>query len=469
MVDKAVYSFWSKPMNQNNVGFNSEEAFANCLKLSVFYSRKYFKQLEMVTDSYGLIILKKWGISEYFDSIKLDFDWVLNGVSIQNWALGKIWACKIQKEPFIHIDNDVILFKQLDEKILNADCCFQNYEIDYEFYKNLLIEISDKSFKPSYLNINIALNCGIILFNKNFNLIDLWWEDALLCASNLNIDYINLLFEQSYIYGLLINNNVNITVLTDFDEISMKNNYISDEYSNKIGYTHLISNSKRDIKNEEKIKKRLIKDVIKLSVITTCKDRVDFLLKSLKTWLYQDYKRFDIIVVCYNDLDSYELLNNQYGYIDYLKIVNYIDEEYEFNLSRARNVGSINSDSDAYLFMDADMIMSDNEFINNNIFKLFNNQFLVGVDKDRVNGACLVMSGHFKGIFGYNESIVGWGMEDIDLYRRLNSKSDFLIGLEVLDHNNHIRTKFYKEKDINISNKINADIIGNKFTSLISD
>jgi hypothetical protein len=43
MVEKVVYSFWSKPMNSDNIGFNSEESFINCLKLSVFYSKKYFK------------------------------------------------------------------------------------------------------------------------------------------------------------------------------------------------------------------------------------------------------------------------------------------------------------------------------------------------------------------------------------------------------------------------------------------
>ena len=382
MVDKVVYSFWSKPMNSDNVGFNSEEAFANCLKLSVFYSKKHFKEVQMVTDSNGLRILKKWNIDVYFDDIRLDFDDVLKDVSINNWALGKIYACKIQDKPFIHIDNDVILFNKLSDIILKSECCFQNYEKNYGYYDNLLSSISDKEFKPEYIdtNINIALNCGVILFN-NLSILNKWWLDALKCVdelSNLNLDNINLLFEQTYIYWLLISNKINITVLTDFDEKSKNDDYISDDYAKRIGYTHLISNSKRDPKTEEKIKNRLIKEnLFKISIITTCKGRLEYLKKTLDSWINQKYENYEIIVVSYNDYSVSNFINKINN--NKIKLVDFKDDNEYFNLSHARNIGALSSiNSDFLIFMDSDMFMCSDFFIIDNVKKMKTNKYIIG-------------------------------------------------------------------------------------------
>jgi hypothetical protein len=80
----------------------------------------------LVTDDKGKKIL--------IDNIGLEFEFVskeLNSISSyhQNWwALGKIIAYKCQKSPFIHIDQDVILWKKIPENIEKSDVFTQSIE-----------------------------------------------------------------------------------------------------------------------------------------------------------------------------------------------------------------------------------------------------------------------------------------------------------------------------------------------------
>ena len=53
MINKVVYSHWSKPMDGEHVGFNSKEAFANCARLSILASKKWASVVELVTDKEG--------------------------------------------------------------------------------------------------------------------------------------------------------------------------------------------------------------------------------------------------------------------------------------------------------------------------------------------------------------------------------------------------------------------------------
>lgn len=68
------------------------------------------------------------------EGIGLDFDHVstdLNGLENADpgwWALGKIWTYASQKEPFVHIDSDVFLWKPLPEMMVQADILVQNPE-----------------------------------------------------------------------------------------------------------------------------------------------------------------------------------------------------------------------------------------------------------------------------------------------------------------------------------------------------
>ena len=255
MIDKAIYSFWTKPMGDKYVGFRSEKSLIECFSISVMMSRKHFSKVELVTDIKGKeLLIDKYGLP--FTSVSTELEEALKDIDQKHWAIGKIYACKIQKEPFIHIDNDVIWFKKPPIELLKADACFQNEEVDEEVdfnnmnsYHYLIKHAKDNYIDcPNYINWDntCAYNCGIIGFNRLEHL-DTWWQAAL-----KYIDYIDsyfgkeydtwfeltcLIFEQFYI--------VSICDKFNYDVKFIKKDFVDDDTSKLLGYTHLISESKR--------------------------------------------------------------------------------------------------------------------------------------------------------------------------------------------------------------------------------
>jgi hypothetical protein len=266
MIERAVYSLWTSPIEGEHVGFNTEEALFDCFKLSLYYTKQWFKEVHLVTDIKGKALIKKHGLK--FDKIDIGLEESLKGIDKIHWALGKIYACKIQDKPFIHIDNDVIWFKKPPLKILTAEAAFQNTECKslINWYSLLLNDAQDNyKNKPEWFNCKDfkAYNCGIIAFNK-LDFLSEWWEEALKYISYLRDDCFveygqeitSLIFEQFAVYHLCKYYNYDVRVL------SLKT-HITEEVAIELGYTHLISGSKRDHKVELKVKNRL-KQIINL-------------------------------------------------------------------------------------------------------------------------------------------------------------------------------------------------------------
>jgi hypothetical protein len=271
MVERAVYSFWSNPSNDEHVGFNSEEAFINCLYLSVLYSKKHFKEVVLVTDNAG----KKMLIEKYqipFDSCSTE----LNELATENkkhWSIGKIKACAVQKKPFVHIDNDVILFKKLPAQFLMSPVGFQSFEGNFfsQYYSFCMDDLKlNWNESPKWLDSSdyTAYNCGIMLFN-DLRVLDEWYLHA-----KKYINYVDkkllegfdfgghlpcLIFEQVFIKHLLNLYKIPVIFLSSFYN-NENIQCIDDDLAAKLGYTHLISTAKRNVDIETKIKQRLISE-----------------------------------------------------------------------------------------------------------------------------------------------------------------------------------------------------------------
>jgi hypothetical protein len=259
MIDKAIYSLWTKPMDDFLVGFNSEEIFIKCLSISLEMSNKYFTHVELVTDIKGKeLLIDKYGLP--FTSVSIELEEALKGIDSKHWAIGKIYSCKIQKEPFIHIDNDVIWSKKPHIDLLSADACFQQSEImkyvglgHIRPYINL---INNFRLDSKYINWDFkeSYNCGIIGFNR-LDLLDIWWDEALKYIEyidNYNMEYeiTSLIFEQFYITNLCNYFNYSVKLITDFSSI---NNI--EHAASILGYTHFVSDSKKTKENELIIEK----------------------------------------------------------------------------------------------------------------------------------------------------------------------------------------------------------------------
>jgi len=262
MIKKAIYSNWSKPNDNLYAGFNSDEAFANSLHLSVLHSKNWFEEVELITDAKGKKLVDKYKIP--FDNVVVCLD-DYNHIGNQHWAIGKIVACCMQKSPFMHIDNDVYWFKKPPARLLQADCCFQNYEsTEFDWYKHQMHKASETcQIKEIDYTVKTALNCGIIGFNK-LDVLPEWMELALRYidwfdnTDSVTGELSSIIFEQYHIYQLLKKNNYNVSVISD--------DYITDAVAEEYGYTHLISTVKREEEVEQKVATKLQRDLKKCKV-----------------------------------------------------------------------------------------------------------------------------------------------------------------------------------------------------------
>ena len=99
--------------------------------LSALLARKWFKRLEVLTDSRG---------AKFFDDIELPFDSVSTDLDrfprYPFWAAGKIRCYQLANEPFVHLDHDAFLLKPLPRRVLAAAALAQSTEstMDEDFY-----------------------------------------------------------------------------------------------------------------------------------------------------------------------------------------------------------------------------------------------------------------------------------------------------------------------------------------------
>ncbi len=165
---KILHSFWSKPSIEYNDA-NNEKVFGGWREekymymswaLSCLQAKKLYGNIELVTDSHGAKLL--------IDRLKLPYTKVsveldkLNTYASRLWAVGKLHTYSIQKEPFIHIDNDVFIWDKFPKEIEEADLLAQNLEWDIGQYTLGLKDMMDNHCVIPQVIINDFRNEGYI-------------------------------------------------------------------------------------------------------------------------------------------------------------------------------------------------------------------------------------------------------------------------------------------------------------------
>lgn len=264
-------------MDEKSIGFNSEVSLMESFSLSLHYTKKWFKEVHLITDLKGEGLVKRYGLE--FDHINNDLEKVLKNTKNHYWSLGKIYACKIQDKPFIHIDNDAFLFKRLPNSFLSADAGFQHLEAslvakDSGWYDGFLKHADSKyKDKPIWFDTKTreAYNCGLIAFNK-LDILEEWWEESLKYINFLEKNIFDwkestpcIIFEQSNILYLTRHYNYKVDLLTNYGSPDQsKLDYIPDDLAEKLGYTHLVGEAKRSPEFEEGIRKKLLMEGINI-------------------------------------------------------------------------------------------------------------------------------------------------------------------------------------------------------------
>lgn len=270
---KAIYSYWNKVGNDNKSGYNNLKDLCACTALSVENTLKHFGNAELITNDFGYdLLINKAKIP--FTSVNLELN-KFDNLDQYFWGFTKIVAYSLQKEPFIHIDNDFIIWDKPSKEILSKDLFFQSEEpFDddiYRYYKPLLELFYNAPFKSDKISNNptkLAFNCGIMGAN-NLEVIKEWRELAENYISNKqNIDYfyknpemlihLNLLHEQYFIASLIKSNKLNVGVLVD---------NIFEASKNGKRFTHLWGTVKRKDFIINKVYRRLFGDFPKYKEI----------------------------------------------------------------------------------------------------------------------------------------------------------------------------------------------------------
>jgi hypothetical protein len=101
--------------------------------LSVYLAKKQYSDLALVTDTHGAeILVNKMGLP--FSDVSLSLDKLKENTKAF-WGLGKIVAYAEQERPFIHLDSDIYLWKQLPAYVGQAGLTAQSPDILFEWYR----------------------------------------------------------------------------------------------------------------------------------------------------------------------------------------------------------------------------------------------------------------------------------------------------------------------------------------------
>jgi hypothetical protein len=260
-----IMSLWTKPcVDGKKHGFNSIEAMMESLILSANVAKKNYPELHFYTDELGY----EW-ITPYLDQLPFtkievcldDFNWVPETY----WSFVKMCVYSLQKEPFIHIDNDVFLWDKIPDSLTKGkDFLFERLEDathdEFTFYQTGLKTYSE-AIHPEFKFHKYAVNCGVFgcLTDRAFSLLPKYLEfgkyfiDRAELSKTIQTESISnrmlasVVIEQLYIYSLIMMNKLSYGVILNQDVSPLTS----------MRYSHMLSSNKRNPVIERKVKERV--------------------------------------------------------------------------------------------------------------------------------------------------------------------------------------------------------------------
>ena len=206
-------------------------------------------------------------------------------------------------------------------------------------------------------------------------------------------------------------------------------------------------------------------DLPLISLVVTCKNRLDYLKKSLPT--FQKMSFTEIIVVDYScEEGSGSWVRENYPQSQVVTVS--VNDNEVFNLSRARNAGAKVAKGKFLFFIDADVL------IHLDLGMWFAKQLqstpsslhctVNGQLNRNLYGTHICKKSDFNLVNLYDEAFIAWGSEDVDLYFRLMQLDIAEINfpeaaLESLPHSNAIRQISKKSGGLG---SIKAQMIANR-------
>lgn len=285
MMNRAVWSFWSKPFQTDRKSFwFSEKHHLLSWILSFEKACQHYPETVLITDDDGAHMLVD-GLGLEFETVSTELN-VLATKDIDWWVSGKLYAYRSQTQPFIHLDSDVYLWKPLPDRVTSTPIFAQNSEYfpfgdSHSWYRpEILTEKlnSHQGWLPKEWSFyvgnrrNEAISCGILGGNQ-LDFIRYYADTAIrliespdnqLGLSFLDKQMDSVLIEQYFLAVCLAYHQKEKT--SQYHDIDIQYLFASpaDAFTphkaKEVGYTHLIAGSKRNKVLVDRLERRVAKD-----------------------------------------------------------------------------------------------------------------------------------------------------------------------------------------------------------------
>ncbi|WP_353484635.1 DUF6734 family protein [Haliscomenobacter sp.] len=165
---KPVHLFWT-PKNCNlsflQMGWLHLRYHLFSWVLSAHSIRKFYPQLELITDDFGAEILVN-ELQLPYTHVRKDYQGLDLGYPDRIWATKKMYGYTLHDEPFINFDEDVFLWEALPKAMFEAPLCAQNIEVEVPFYWSALRDVQlHFKHQPAILKKILAHKSPLIASN----------------------------------------------------------------------------------------------------------------------------------------------------------------------------------------------------------------------------------------------------------------------------------------------------------------
>jgi hypothetical protein len=196
----------------------------------------------------------------------------------------------------------------------------------------------------------------------------------------------------------------------------------------------------------------------RLSIVTCCKGRLEYLKRALPTFVEQSES--EVIIVDYDCPDRTK--DWVAAHFPTVRVA-IVTEVPIFNVSRARNLGARLARAPWLAFCDADNVLAPS-FASEVLARMVPGVYLrtlrntpSGPKRRPIPLVCEAAT--FWAVGGYDDAFRSWGLEDVELVYRLNQSGikearDAAVLVETLPHSNAARSAYY-EHTIDVSSTIN--------------
>ena len=251
---KAIHVNWTKPFFEKHRlrghGFevmsisqtlkNLNSKTYNQLDYQLLYTmvsaanwKKHNGPIKLYTDSVGASFYQRFGLLDLYDEVDINF---LNGYSKSNidaayfWTSGKIKCLAHQTEPFVFLDQDMIIRNKIPEWVRVNDLTIAHWEIGRGYYyfdkEKFESEIKHIPWIDNYNIDDLSPNTSFLCFN-NMDLLKEYheWHKKLVTTNGENIpEWFWLLTDQGILGHIIRENDYHVNTLTQKVSLAHHNN-----------------------------------------------------------------------------------------------------------------------------------------------------------------------------------------------------------------------------------------------------